>query len=246
MGDADHARTYRTDAARYDRLVRAEDREGALAAVLLGLLPVRPARVLDVGAGTGRVARLLGDAVAEGVGVEPAGAMRRVAEAAAAEAAPAGAGAHGRPVWRYVPGDARALPRSAVPDAGFDLGVAAWVFGHLRQWRPAAWRAEVAQAVGELRRAVRPGGVVVVVDTLGTGTITPAAPTPALAEYHAWLEREAGLARRVVRTDYRFASAAEAVELTGAFFGTAMAARVAATGSADVPECTGVWSAHNA
>jgi ubiquinone/menaquinone biosynthesis C-methylase UbiE len=231
----DFARTYATDAARYDRLIRAEDADGALAAALRRHLPARSATgpdVLDVGAGTGRIARMLGDAVRAGVGVEPAAAMRAVAVDEAARS--------GRRAWRYLDGDARALP---VPDAAFDVAVAAWVLGHLREWHPQTWEAELARALAEMRRALRPGGVLVVVDTLGTGTSAPGAPTPALAEYHAWLERTGGLAREVVRTDYAFASLAEAVELIGGFFGAALAARVAEARRTRVPEWTGLWTA---
>ena len=88
-----------------------------------------------------------------------------------------------------------------------------------------------------------------VTGTRGLGrdlSVAEAAPSAALAEYHAWLEQVGGLTRTVVRTDYRFASPAEAVELVGAFFGPALGARVAAAGRANVPECTGVWSARRA
>ena len=67
-------------------------------------------------------------------------------------------------------------------------------------------------------------------------------PTPELTEFFAWLEEEQGFKRAWIRTDYAFASVQEAVDLTGFFFGQAMAEAVAAANSPIVPECTGIWS----
>lgn len=118
------------------------------------------------------------------------------------------------------------------------------MFGHFREWMPAGWRDEVGRALGELRRALRPSGTVVVIETLGTGSAEPGPPTPALAEYHAWLEGAQGLARRaVVRTDYAFRDVDEAARVTGFFFGEAFGDRVRRERWSRVPEHTGVWAA---
>ena len=44
-----------------------------------------------------------------------------------------------------------------------------------------------------------------------------------------------------IRTDYRFASLLEAVDMTRFFFGDELADRVASEGLVILPECTGIW-----
>jgi hypothetical protein len=106
---------------------------------------------------------------------------------------------------------------------------------------PEQWRAQVASAIGQMQRALRPAGTVVIIETLGTGSTEPAPPSPELAEYYAWLEREQGFERVEIRTDYQFATLEAAAKLTGFFFGDEFARRVVAEQWTRVPECTGIW-----
>ena len=87
-------------------------------------------------------------------------------------------------------------------------------------------------------RVIKDGGLEVVIDTLGTAAPAPAAQTPGLAAYHQRLE-EMGFERTVLRTDYRFASVAESVELLEWFFGLGVWGRH--HNDALVPEFTGWW-----
>jgi len=220
---------YRQHAAQYDELVCAEDAEHNLLPALLESVPLRGQLVVEVGAGTGRVTKLLLDA----------GARVRATEREAAMLAVAREKLRGRGQLELSLAAAQQLP---FPDASAHVGVAAWVFGHFRYWVPGSWREEIAAGLDELTRVVEPGGVLVVIETLGTGVTEPAPPAPELAEYYAWLENERGFQRRAIRTDYRFDSVAEAARILGFFFGEPMAERVRAAGSERVPECTGVWS----
>ena len=68
--------------------------------------------------------------------------------------------------WELHEADARALP---VGDYWADIAIAGWVFGHFREWMPDNWQAQVSRALGEMRRALRPGGALIVIETLGTG-----------------------------------------------------------------------------
>ena len=227
---------YRERADAYDRLVRAEDVDGALGRALGALLArnePRGLRALDVGCGTGRVAGvLLSLGVAEVVGVEREPAMLAVAARNHADAVARGA-------LRLIEGDARALPLDD-GDLPFDLAVAGWCFGHFRHWMPDGWRREIDLALDGLTRAVRPGGALVVIETLGTGHATPRAH-PALDEYFEHLEAR-GFSRRWLRTDYAFGSIDEAAEVLGAFFPAALVAQIRHERWARVPECTGIWS----
>lgn len=115
MSDAsdEQARIYLERAEEYDALIAAEDADGALVRELERRAPFDDKDVLDVGAGTGRIARLVARRARHTVLVERAAPMlaiaRRHLDALGA---------------RYTAheGDARALP---VGDASADVAIAA-------------------------------------------------------------------------------------------------------------------------
>ena len=100
---------------------------------------------------------------------------------------------------------------------------------------------QIGAALNEMKRALQPGGRIVIIETLGTGQTTPAPPSDALAEYYAWLEADHGFRRTAVRTDYQFASSDEAHALCKLFFGDTLAAEIRSRSLARIPECTGLW-----
>jgi ubiquinone/menaquinone biosynthesis C-methylase UbiE len=228
----EYEQIYAEGAEQYDALVAAEDCDRALIPAIESICPLSGAAVLEVGVGTGRIARAIVQRVRRLVAVDRAAAMLDVARRHLA-------GIDGAAPWELHEADARALP---VASGWADIAIAGWVFGHFRAWMPDEWQHQVSLALGEMARALRPGGALVVIETLGTGSQVPAAPTPALEEYFAWLERAHGLERRAIRTDYQFADVEAAAAITGYFFGDAFAGRVRREGWARVPECTGLWS----
>lgn len=219
-------------AALYDALVSREDREGNVLATLRRLVSLDGARVVEMGAGTGRLTRLLAPHVAHVVACEGEAAMLSVARADLAR--------RGLDNVTLHVADNAALP---VEGGVADLTIAGWTFGHATGWYPDAWRAPIDAMLDEASRVTRPGGAIVVLETLGTGRTEPAAPRPELAEYYARMEEERGFIRHVVRTDYEFASLAEAESLVRFFFGGALAERVARERLVVLPECTGLWIA---
>lgn len=221
---------YAHHADAYDRLVEREDHEGHLLPALAGIAALDGADVVELGAGTGRLTRLLAPRVASIRAFDASAHMLVVAERRLQ--------AMGLANHELGVADNQHLP---VEDASADIAIAGWTFGHALDWHPDRWRIEVGAAVDEMARVLRPGGTAIILETMTTGTETPAPPTPGLASYYRWLETERGFRSTAIRTDYRFASVEEAETLTRFFFGGELADRVRRERLAVLPECTGLW-----
>lgn len=214
------------EAALYDRLVSREDAQGKLFAALMDLAPLADQTVLDVGAGTGRMTRLLLTLMAERViALEPNPALLHLA-AATLEMT-------GMENYALLAGDGRAVPLAS---GAVDALVIAWSMGELL-----AGDVEPAALLREWERILRPGGALIVLEALGINTRTPQALPDALAPFYRWLQAERGFSRRWLRTDYHFASLEEADELLRPFHGDALADAVASNKQPIVPACTGIW-----
>lgn len=218
-------RIYRAEADAYQRIVAYEDAYGELAG-RIDSLGERASRIVDVGAGTGRLTVPLCRPGKQIHGVDVSGAMLDVAKRQLRSCGGE---------WKLSIADARALP---VETGWADAAIAGWVFGHFIEWHPDTWEIELAAAIGEMDRVVKHGGIEVVVDTLGTAVLEPAAPKPLLGEYHSYLER-AGFVPTVLRTDYEFDSVGQAIESLEWFFGLGEWAR--RHNDTVVPEFTGWW-----
>lgn len=221
---------YREHAAEYDRLVAREDYLENIPRALTSIRPLAGARVVEMGAGTGRLTRILAPRVDSIAAFDRSKAMLNVAAERLS--------ALQRKNWQLAVGDNRRLPAA---EGVADVCIAGWSFGHATGWYPDSWREEIALAVGQMRRALRRGGTAIILETLGTGRESPQPPTPALASYYVMLEGEFGFAPSWIRTDYQFESIEEAERLTRFFFGDELADRVAREGLIVLPECTGVW-----
>ncbi len=223
---------YRQHAAQYDQLVTREDYQGNLLRALQAIRPLDGLTVAELGAGTGRVTRLLGPYVR---GIFAFDASHHMLGEAQTQLRACGLRA------ALAVADNAALP---LPAACADLAVEGWSFGHATSWFPDTWRERIGAMLAEMRRVLHPDGLMIVIETLGTGVESPQPPTAALAAFHAWLVGEHGFACTWVRTDYRFESPAEAEALTRFFFGDDLAGRVARERLAVLPECTGIWWRH--
>lgn len=137
--DADAAR-------RIDRTYASPDVAAQRAEVLALLAPRPGERVLDVGSGPGYLVASIADAVGRAGavhGLDPSAAMNALARERAAD----------RPQVSIDTGDALALP---YPDGAFDAAVSTQVYEYV---------ADVAGALAQLRRVLRPGGRALVLDT---------------------------------------------------------------------------------
>jgi ubiquinone/menaquinone biosynthesis C-methylase UbiE len=221
---------YQTEAEGYERLIRHEDYRGNLMRALLEITSPRGGTIVDLGAGTGRFIRALTGAASRIFAMDISFHMLTFARAKLLSAGPER--------WGLVVGDNRCLP---VQSRFADIAIAGWSFGHATVWHSDQWRDDVARYISEMTRVLRQGGTAIICETLGTGCVDPAAPTPALAAYYRYLESELGFGRKQVSTDYQFPSVGEAAETIGFFFGAELAAKVRTNGWSIVPEWTGIW-----
>ncbi len=219
---------YRQFPETYEALVAHEDYQANLAGALRGLIPGDGEYVVDIGTGTGHVARLLAGAThtasrppidrcrccAPPPRLLRAGLPGWPPTTASSPCGPVG------PIW-WWPAGVSGIPWHGTGMTGPGRSIAPWE---------------------RCVRIARPGGTLAVIETLGTGRETPLAPTQELANYYLWLEDEHGFERRWMRTDYLFEDAAQAERLIRFFFGDEMGDAVKTAGLRMVPECTGMWS----
>jgi ubiquinone/menaquinone biosynthesis C-methylase UbiE len=219
---------YQTEAARYDHLVSREDYQGNILPALAAIRPLAGLEVIELGAGTGRLTRLLAPLVKRILVTDLSPHMLETA--------------------RQRPADGNSLlaaaENSRLPAAGrsADLVIAGWSLGHLTGWFPDDWPRQVDRVVAEMQRVLRPDGAIIILETLGTGRTNPQPPTEALAQYYARLETDHGFQQSWIRTDYRFQSVTEAETLSRFFFGPTLADRVRQDKITLLPECTGIWA----
>ncbi len=218
---------YATQAEQYAQMVACEDYQGRLIPALEQIAPLKGTHVVESGAGTGRVTRLLAPQVASIRAFDAQPAMLRLARRTP------------QPHIHFAAADHRALP---VPSGSADVVVAGWSLSAVVVWNLDRWQAELEQALGEFRRVLRPGGTVILIETLGTGQESPN-PPPVLRDYYAYLDGH-GFASTWIRTDYRFDSLAEAEKMARFFFGDALAEETVRRRWQVLPECTGLWWWH--
>jgi SAM-dependent methyltransferase len=222
----DYRQIYDSEAERYETLVAAEDYRGELTRALRRLVTLDGARVIEVGMGTGRITRLLLDAGAHVTGYEQSPAMMSVAR---------------RQLGDRFEGHVADIRDQLLPPASADIALAGWVLGHFCEWHGEQWRDEVGAVLENMWNALRVGGTLVLIETLGTGAERPQPPNAALAAYYRYLEESWGATREELPTDYRFDSIEAALQSIAFFFGPELERRVREHGWTIVPEWTGLW-----
>lgn len=217
---------YDRHADRYDELVRAEDADGKFRAFMAEIVP-QGAAVVEFGTGTGRVTSIYAEKAGSILCRDRSAHMLARAR-------------ENLSPWsekiRFVEAD----NLDEFPEGGlFDVAIEGWAFGHTVIDRADALEETVDTLVSRLLSALKPGGVAVIVETLGTNAASPGAPDPRLAAFYGRLEGKHGFGRTVIATDYLFPDAETARRVMGFFFGPTMEASVK-TGR--VPEFSGAWT----
>src|SRR5829696_3073553 len=214
---------YQSEGDRYEALISREDYQGNIPRAMDEIIHADGLDILDLGAGTGRLTLMLAPRAKSIRAFDAAADMLRVCREKLV--------ASGLTHWQVDVADHRQLP---IPDHSADLVVSGWSVAYLVVWHSDTWRDELETWMREMKRVLKPGGHIILFESLGTGNETPI-QLEHLKNYYPWLE-EAGFQNKWIRTDYQFESLEEAVDLAGFFFGEEMAKRVRENGLVILPE----------
>lgn len=187
-------RIYAEDPEVFAAFARAEDPEGRIPEALAEHARLTGLDVLEVGAGTGRLAARIASRAARWIALEPAAGLQ----------------------GRMAPGPlaVRALGQHLpLGDATVDRIVAAWVLGYLP-------RGLQAQVLGEAQRVLRPGGGLWAVENAGAGDFQALRGVQGLEPGARRLVEAFGFRTMAeVPTTIRFDTEAEAIRVLGALCG---------------------------
>lgn len=225
----DHTKIYTEEADKYELLI---SKQPSLAEVIAEIKCYDGLDIVDLGAGTGRLATVLAPMAKSVTLLDKAQPMLNIAAAKLAKANAAN--------WVTIAADHRKLPLAS---RSADMIVSGWSVCYLANANVPDWQSNLRDMMNEMKRVLRPGGTVVLLETMGTGTEVPDPPA-FLQPYYRSLADDYGFSYKWVRTDYQFEHLSQAEELAAFFFGDDMARRVLANRWVRLPECAGVWWLH--
>jgi len=224
----DHKMVYQQKAVQYQELISREDYLGNLLPEIEKIISLQGKDLVDLGTGTGRLAHLLAPWVKSVHALDSSLHML----GAAAELLRY----QKLNNWQVTVGDHRWIP---LADNSADLIVSGWSICYLMVWEGDKWKKEVEKALQEIKRVLRKGGMLIIIETLGTGNKDPV-EIDKLKPYLNFLE-DIGFQKSWIRTDYCFINRKEAQELVEFFFGEEMVDKIGNEEQPVLPECTGLW-----
>lgn len=219
---------YQSEGDRYEALISREDHQGNIPRAIDEVINVNGLDVLDLGAGTGRLTLLLAPSARSIHAFDVSAGMLRVCRERLI--------ASGLSNWQVDVADHRQLPVQA---HSADLAVSGWSVSYLAVWNQENGQAELDKWLSEMQRVLRKDGMIILFESLGTGNEEPIRLEHVESTYQ-WLGVN-GFQSKWIRTDYKFESIDEAVELSRFFFGDELGEKVQRNHWVTLPECTGVW-----
>ncbi len=150
----EHREVYANHADRYELLVSREDYELNIPRKLNQIVNFNSKDVIELGSGTGRLARMLAPVAKSVLALDASPKMLEVAAEKLGEA--------GLRNWDVAAADNRALP---IADRAADVAISGWSIVYLVVWNESAWEDELAKGLDEMRRVLRPGGSIVILET---------------------------------------------------------------------------------
>jgi ubiquinone/menaquinone biosynthesis C-methylase UbiE len=225
----DYFEIYSKQADQYELLVSREDYQHNIFRTLNQLVSIDGLTVVEFGAGTGRLTCMFAPLVKSIFAFDRSQHMLDVAKAKL----------HTNHVnnWQIAVSDHRHVPLRK----GFaDVAISGWSICYMVVGNNETWQTELSKALCEMNHVIHPGGILILLETLGTGCEQPDPPADLLS-YYEFLGKQ-GYQRTWIRTDYQFRDMLEAKTLTRFFFGDEMVDKIILDGQGVIlPECTGIW-----
>ncbi|WP_037287892.1 class I SAM-dependent methyltransferase [Saccharibacillus sacchari] len=222
-----HQQIYRNQTEAYEFMI---GRQPSMLPFINDIHSVKGLDVLDLGAGSGRISGVIAKDAKSLICTDASAEMLELLDRKLTEQ-----GIERN--WKTIVADHRSLP---IPDDSVDLVVSGWSICYLADSDDGEWANHLRQVMAEIRRVLRPGGNVLIFETMGTGKETPN-PPDFLASYYAALEKEYGFEHKWTRLDYDFDNVEQAKDCTGFFFGEELTRKIEERKWATVPECAGIW-----
>lgn len=224
----DHKEIYGSEAQKYQALVSREDYQGNLLPAILRIDRLHGKGVLELGAGTGRITSQVAPIAHRLIACDISHHMLKLGREALMDL--------GLDNWSLSLESHTALP--FIKDCA-DVIIAGWSFCYAATDAGENWQAGLERALSETARVIRPGGTLILIESLGTGFESPHRPE-VLKNYLGYLD-DHGFESSWIRTDYLFKDFSEAKMLTSFFFGDDPLPMWAVENGVIVPECTGLW-----
>lgn len=227
-----HIDIYNKYAGEYDKFMSKQDYQHNILPAIESIFPLEGSSnkvAIELGAGTGRIARLLASHFNLFILLDNSQAMLNQARETIEEHKLQSTCIPVCSDFRYIP----------IRDSFVDLVIAPWSLSYLKVNYEQTWKLELSKVFSEVRRVARQTNeaMLIIVETLGTGYSEPRRTG---SWYYKYLN-ELGFNFKWIRTDYYFENTEEAVEQMRFFFGRVVANRVTSERMSTVPECTGIW-----
>lgn len=224
---ATHEQIYQNQSDTYEFMI---SKQPELSELIKKIRPYKDLNILDLGAGSGRLASVLAKDAKSLICTDLSSSMLEILDNKLTEQGIARN-------WTTVVADHRKLP---IADQSIDLVVSGWSICYLTNIKNEKWNENLRLIISELNRVLRPNGTIIIFETMGTGTETPN-PPEFLRDYYKALEDDLGFHHDWIRLDYKFRDVEEARKYTEFFFGEELVQKIIDNQWSIVPECAGIW-----
>lgn len=174
---ANHEEIYKKHSDKYEALISKEDYKNNLLPAIKDIIKPQGLDIIDLGAGTGRLTALL---IPYAKTLKFFDLSFHMLEKAVKKLKVAN-------FKNWIPGvaDHRHIP---LKDNTGDMVISGWSISYLIMENDINWKEEFDRTFNEIKRLVRSGGTVIIIESMGTGKEKPELPNERLADYYKHLK----------------------------------------------------------